>query len=64
MRVLLVIFLLFLFSFCATAQSSYRTTGVFPQAAQKEVIFKACGFQKDSVLSTVKIDVKGAFVLK
>ena len=54
MRVLLVIFLSFLFSYCATAQSYYRISGVFSQTAQKEVALKAFGFQKDSVLSTSK----------
>ena len=59
-----MIFLSFLFSYCVNAQSSYRISGVFPRAALKEVVLKGFGFQKDSVLATVKTDVKGSFVLK
>ena len=64
MRILSAFFLLLLCSYGVTAQSSYRISGVFTQAAQKEVVLKAFGFQKDSILATVKTNAKGAFVLK
>ena len=64
MRILSVVFLSFLFSYCVKAQSSCRISGVFPQVALKEVALKGFGFEKDSVLATVKTDAKGAFVLK
>ena len=64
MRIPSVVFLLFLFSYGATAQSLYCISVVFPQVSEKEVVLKGFGFQKDFVLATVKTDAKGSFVLK
>lgn len=64
MRIPSVVFLLFLFSYGATAQSFYRISVVFSQVFEKEVVLKGFGFQKDFVLATVKTDDKGSFVLK
>ncbi|MFV5686512.1 hypothetical protein ACM55I_13820 [Flavobacterium sp. GB2R13] len=63
MRILSRFFLFFLFCNSAMAQSSYTITGVVPQALKKEVLLKAFGFQKDSLLATVKTDAAGRFVL-
>lgn len=64
MRYLFSFFLFISFFLETTAQRPYKITGFFPTAVKKEVLLKAFGFKKDSVLAKINTDATGRFTIK